>query len=123
MKYKSSLRRSRLLIAIFFYSSVVGFTTGEKDGGEKTWVDFMAGFGSLTKVVRDCNGNVINHDDYSFVEGGASIQHKYGIASFTGKINTFRIKRQTFNIASGFQDSSSDLFFSSTGIGGAIGLN
>jgi len=123
MKLRSPLRKAHILFAIFFYNSVVGFTSGDKPGSESTWVDFIAGFGSLTQVVRDCNGNVIRHDDYPFVDGGASIHHTIGYAAFTGKINTFRVTRKTFNISNSYADTSWDPVFSSTGVGAAFGLN
>jgi len=120
-KKKSAIKRSRIIIALFFYGSVVGFTTS-KDPTEKTWIDFVAGFGNFTKVVRDCNGNVINHDDYPFIDGGISLHEKYGALSVTGKINAYRSTRKTFKLSSYYYDSLPNQFYS-IGVGAAIGVN
>ncbi len=123
MKLKSLFSRSRILIAIFFYSSVVGFTSGD-GSGEKTWVDLVAGIGSFTHIIKDCNGNILRHDDYPITDAGATIEHNYGIGTFIGKLGTFSITRTTSYISDKYQESpSDDLSYSSSYIGAGIGLN
>ena len=90
MKLTSLLSRSRVLITLFFYSSVVGFTSGD-GSGEKTWIDIAAGIGSFTKVIRDCNGGILRQDDYPMTDAGLTLQHNYGVGTFIGKMGTFHI--------------------------------
>jgi hypothetical protein len=119
MKNKTAIRASRLLIVIFFYGSVVGFTGKEKNT-EKTWIDFLAGFGSFTQVIRDCSGNVIHHDDYPFFDGAISVRHTFGYGAITGKIGGFTAQKSTHNLDS---LSSRNLNYSSVYGGVALGLN
>lgn len=115
------ITRSRVLIALFFYGSVVGFTSS-KEQSEKTWIDFVAGFGNFTKVARDCNGNVVQHDDYPFIDGGVSLHENYGVLSLTGKVNAFQATRKTFNLTSYSYDGFDDHFYS-IGVGASLGVN
>ncbi|MDP4220939.1 MAG: hypothetical protein Q8916_08360 [Bacteroidota bacterium] len=127
MKHLSPVRKSRIAIAVFFYGSVVGFTSADRSN-DKSWVDLMAGIGLFTRhiTVTDCSGKILEErrDNYPIADAGVSIRHDFGYGTVFGRAGGFHTQQKVQYVSSGYKESpSDDLSYSSLYVGGGIGLN
>jgi hypothetical protein len=107
------------------YGWIVGFTLVDSTVS-KTQIDLVVGGGNYAQVIRDDNGSELRRFDYTFFDGGISLQRNFGYGIFIARVGELNATRQWPNL-SHTEDARTDaleyLSYSTLYMGVGVGVN